>query len=310
MNLAPIGLSVYSRLSHIRKTVQALASNTLASHSEIYVFSDGPRKSDEAKVAAVRNYFQTVKGFNNLHLLERNQNSRTANNRDGIRFLLDKYGKMIYLEEDTVTAPNFLEYMNNALEFYRNDFRIISINGYSPPVNPPKFYDYDIYLSPRFSAWGFGIWKDRYDTIKLRIDGYEDLLRNKRALKSIRMLGEDFLELLKSEMDGKIDALDVKIIYQQFLQNKYSVSPTRSLVQNTGHDGTGIHCKKTKRFDVKLDINAPSLELIRDIQPNSAYLKKLYRFRSGGIKGKFDRCLKCSGLFPFAASIRNYFHGY
>ena len=303
MELAPIGLSVYSRLEHIKKTIGALQRNRLASESILYIFSDAPQRGDEKKVDAVRKYLRTISGFKEVNFLERRSNSRTQNNRSGIRMMLNKYGRMIFLEEDIVTAPKFLEFMNQALNFYQGDQRILSITGYSPPFKPPAYYKKDIYLSPRFSAWGFGIWKDRYDRIKMNIEGYEEFLKDKAAVKQFRMGGEDLLYLLKREAEGIIDALDVKIIFQQFQNNLYTVAPTVSIVQNIGHDGTGTHCRKTNKFNTTLDARDKPLKMEKDIQPNPDIIKRLYAFRSGGIKGKIERLLKNAYLLPVAKLV-------
>ena len=90
-DLAPIGLSAYIRLEHIKKTVEALKKNTLAESSELYIFSDAPRKSDEEKVKIVRDYLKTIDGFKNITVFERKNNSRVINNRSGIKYLLDNY---------------------------------------------------------------------------------------------------------------------------------------------------------------------------------------------------------------------------
>jgi hypothetical protein len=303
MDLAPIGISVYSRLEHIKKTIGALLNNHLASKSILYIFSDAPQKGDEEKVTAVRKYLRTITGFKEINLFERRDNSRTQNGRNGIRMMLNEYGRMIFLEEDIVTAPKFLEFMNRSLNFYQDDQRIVSITGYSPPIKPPAYYKRDIYLSLRFSAWGFGIWRDRYDRIKMNIEGYEEFLKDKAAVKRFRMGGEDLLDLLKREAEGEIDALDVKIMFHQFQNNLYTIAPTKSIVQNIGHDGSGVHCKNTNKFDTPLDTSDRLPELEEDIQPNPDIIKRLYAFRSGGNRGLIERFLKRTYLLPVVRLI-------
>ncbi len=119
-DLAPIGLSVYVRLEHIKKTVSALQRNRLADQSQLYVFSDAPQPGDEKKVAEVRRFLKTISGFKMINIVERKENGRVANTRGGLRYLLDHFGKAILLEEDVVTAPGFLTFMNEGLEIYRD----------------------------------------------------------------------------------------------------------------------------------------------------------------------------------------------
>ncbi len=253
MSLAPIGLSTYSRLLHLKQTIKALKANTLAKESDLYIFSDGAKPGDEKKVDAIRKYVDTINGFKNVHVFKKTQNSRIRNNRDGIFELLENYGKCIYLEEDIVTAPGFLKFMNESLNFYEKDEKIFSISGYSPPISIPADYIPEIYLLRRACAWGMGIWHDRFKKISY-LDNAEVLKRfsNNKEVEELSKYGEDLLNMILLDAAGKMDALDVKIFYYQFLNEKYTIYPRKSLVKNIGHDGSGIHCVQTNKFDVDL----------------------------------------------------------
>lgn len=282
--LAPIGLSTYSRLAHIKQTVDALRKNALAADSELCIFSDGPRIGDEEKVWQVREYLKTIDGFKKINIVEREENNRTYNNRQGMRTLLDKYGKLIWLEEDIVTAPGFLRFMNQALDTYESNLKIFSIAGYCPPIKIPRDYPHDVFLLPRFNAWGFGIWKDRFDKIEMTLnkrDVYKLFLRP-LDLYAFSRGGLDMLPMILSEANGKLDALDVKCFFQQFYQHTLTVYPTMSLVQNVGFDGSGMHCASTSRFDVDVWIKSKEQFVMPDDLIVNPYLLKLnYAFMSG-----------------------------
>ena len=279
MSLAPIGLSTYSRLSHLKQTIEALKANTLAKESDLYVFSDGAKPGDEAKVVAVRKYIDTISGFNNVHVIKRSQNNRVKNNRDGIAGLLEKYGKCIFLEEDIVTAKGFLRFMNESLNVYEKEEKIFSITGYSPPINIPDDYRHDIFFLRRACGWGIGIWHDRFKKISY-LDNAEVLKRfsNNRQVEELSKYGEDLLNMILLDAAGKMDALDVKIFYYQFLNEKYSVYPRKSLVKNIGHDGSGIHCVQTNKFDVDL-WERSEFEINGDVELDDRIVKSNYEFR-------------------------------
>ena len=247
---APIGLSAYSRLEHIDATVKALKRNTLAANSDLYVFSDAPTPGDEKKVAEVRRYLKGIDGFRTVNIVERQENSRVKNNREGHRELLAKFGRMIWLEEDIVTAPGFLEFMNQALDFYESDPKVFSITGYCPPIDIPSDLLGDVFALERFNAWGFGIWENRYDRIELNIDKERGLhdLNNESFLARLLCCGMDIPKMLLKDIRGEIDALDVKVMYQQVLHGWQTLYPRKSFVQNIGHDGSGIHCGATGKF--------------------------------------------------------------
>lgn len=252
--LAPIGVTVYARLEHLRRAIDALKNNALASQSELYVFSDAPRPGDESRVAEVRNYIRTIEGFKSVRIVEREKNGRVENSRGGINALLSDYGKVIFLAEDIVAAPGFLTFMNKALKRYECNERVFSVSGYSPPLKIPDSYQHDVFFLRRFSGWGFGTWEDRFSHIKYMSPAeYEKFASNRaRAREFIRGGGADMMRMLKRDAYGEIDAGDVKAMYAQFLKDQYTVYPVQSLVRNIGHDGTGTHCNNTSRFDVVL----------------------------------------------------------
>jgi len=281
-DLAPIGVSTYVRLQHLQENIAALKKNALAEHSELFVFSDAPRHGDEAKVAAVRSYLRTVDGFKNVCIVERETNSRTENNRGGLSSLLNRFGKVIFLEEDVVTAPGFLKFMNQALHKYEKNRRVFSVVGYCPPIKIPADYPHDVFFLKRYNAWGLGIWRDRYDRIRyITPDEYEQFSADKNRVREfIKGGGEDLMVMLKADAYGKIDAGDVKAMYAQFLTDQYTVYPRKSLTSNMGFDGTGTYCSSTTRFNVALS-DQFSFSFPDDVVVDQRIIESNWKFRAG-----------------------------
>ncbi len=241
--LAPIGVSTYGRAGKLQGTIAALQKNTLAEKSEIFIFSDGARPGDEAKVDEVRSYLKTVSGFRKVNVIERQTNSRTENNRNGANQLLDTYGKMIFLEEDVFTAPGFLQYMNGALDFYEDDPRIGSIVAYCPQFEKLEGYQHDVFALGRFFPWGFAIW-DRYNPLMTPIspEAYAEVFKNRKKRKMLeRNVGQDVELMIRQEFDGRVNAGDMRMNFWHFFDEKLIIYPRKSLTRNTGLDGSGIH---------------------------------------------------------------------
>ena len=275
MHLAPIGISTYIRINHIKRTIEALQKNTLAKQSDLYIFSDAPKPDDEAKVAIVREYLHTIDNFKSVNIIERSVNSRVANNRGGIKMLLEQYGKCIFMEEDIVTAPGFLQFMNDALTYYSNNDQILTVAGYCPPIKIPKNYSADVYFLKRMNGWGVGFWKDKFEIVKPVSKQQLDLLKSdKKKIREFEMFGEDMPGMLEKDVKGQIDAFDVKAMYWQYIFNLYTVYPKQSLTQNIGFDGSGMHCGKTDKYVVALwekteNFNMPSIPTLNDVIVNS-----------------------------------------
>lgn len=299
--LAPIGLSTYGRLPHVRQTILALQKNELAKQSELFIFSDAPKAGDEEKVEAVRRYLRTIDGFKDVHLFEREQNDRVLNNRGGMRMLLEKYGRMIFLEEDIITAPSFLSFMNHALNEFKDDPRIFAVNGYTPPISIPADYLSPVMLLPRFAAWGFAIWKEKFDEIIMDItpEMYHELRHDKEILNQYCVGGNDVITQMWLQSHGYIDALDVRIDYTMFIKGRqYVVCPTKSLAHSTGCDGSGEHwVYSTSKYDVEIDVAPKSVEVEYGIQPDVRIIKNLSKFYALTLKDKLIKLAMDIGLY-------------
>ena len=259
-SLAPIGISTYKRLGHLQQCIEALKSNHLAQESCVFVFSDGPQQGDEQKVAEVRQYLSSVTGFKSLEVVRRESNNRIWNNREGLKRLLFDYGKVIWVEEDIVTMPGFLSFMNSGLEYYRDDARIMSITGYCPPIGFPATYEGDVFFLRRFNAWGYATWytKDSLTTSrslfleavnrKISVKEYLRAIHESSFRQNLQLAGSDYINMaLLRETLSIIDAGDHKITFTMAENDMFTVYPVNSLSVNIGMDGSGTHCGVTSR---------------------------------------------------------------
>ena len=131
--------------------------NTLAKESEFYIFSDAAKTENGVeKVNEVRKFIQDNSwhtGFKKVSIVEAEKNKGLAKSIiGGVSDIIQKYGKVIVLEDDLKLSPYFLEYMNDALEYYREDEKIWSISGYSFPMKSLKFENICLPIIPTGSV--------------------------------------------------------------------------------------------------------------------------------------------------------------
>lgn len=271
--LAPIILFVYNRPEHTRLTVEALQNNTLAKDSELFIYSDAAKsKKDEIKVEEVREYIKKISGFKNVTIVEREKNFGLANSIiDGVGKVINKYGKVIVLEDDIVTNPNFLQFMNNAIDFYSDNKSIMSISGYMYPCEIPYSYKKDILLFNRFSSWGWGMWSDRWNLINFDITENDKIFHDKNLQKQFNIGGEDLYNMLLLQLQGKINSWAIRTALTSALNNKVTVYPIKSLVRNIGFDNSGVHCGETHTYDTVLD--STFLPEISDVSVDDSIVK-------------------------------------
>lgn len=255
MAYAPIIIFAFNRLEPLKRLVTSLLANSEAAESDLYVFVDGARanKEDEKeKVDAVRNYVATISGFRSIHhdFSEENRGLGPSIIR-GVTEVINQYGKAIVLEDDLVLATNFLAFMNEGLEKYEHEKKVFSICGYSNRVKQPQDYPYDAYFCTRSSSWGWATWADRWASVDWELKDFSQYKTKAKAFN--RWGGSDCWKMLNDWHKGNNKSWAIRFCFAQFLQDKLSLFPIISKVNNEGFDGDGTNCKKWSRFKFDFD---------------------------------------------------------
>ena len=245
--LAPIVLFVFNRKDHTQLAVEALKSCPEAGQSKLIIFSDGARdESDLPGINQVRDYIRSIDGFYGLEIIEREQNFGLAKNIIlGVSHVIDKYKKVIVLEDDLICSPAFLSYMNQALDFYQHYENIFSISAYSPGLSIPDDYNYSTYFNFRNSSWGWGTWHDRWAKVDWEVKDIQKFARSRKDQRLFNRGGNDLSGMLIKQQKGKIDSWSIRFSYTHYRENAYSVCPVRSLIRNAGFDGSGTNCQNS-----------------------------------------------------------------
>lgn len=254
-NLAPILLFTYNRLYETKQTVEALQKNYLAAESKLFIFSDGAKDFVGAqKVHEVRNYLRQINGFENIEIIESEENMGLANSiLSGVNEIINRYGKVIVLEDDLVTSANFLDFMNQSLEYYENSPKVMSISGYTMNLSRLNNYPKDFYLGYRASSWGWATWKCKWENIDWKISDYKKFRKDFRLQLKFFKIGSDLPGMLKNQMNGKIDSWAIRWCYHQFLNDLKTIYATQSKVKSIGNTKAATHTENETRFDTNLD---------------------------------------------------------
>lgn len=249
MELAPIVLFAYCRPLHTRKTVNALLNNLLASDSDLIIYSDAAQNQDmQGIVDELRAYLATITGFRSVSVRHRSHNFGLSRSIiGGVSEVLRLYDRVIVVEDDLVTSPYFLTYMNEALERYALDDRVASIHGYVYPcvkALPEAFF------LRGADCWGWSTWRRAW--AHFNPDGQYLLgeLRRRKLLNEFDFNGTyPFSKMLLDQIKGINDSWAVRWHASAFLASKLTLYPGRSLVHNIGNDTSGTHCSETTKYD-------------------------------------------------------------
>lgn len=287
MKLSPIILFVYNRPWHLAQTVNSLANNFLAKESELFIFSDGPKdKNEMPKIRDVRSYLQTISGFKKIVIKEREKNLGLAKSVIlGVSEVIKKYKRVIVLEDDLVSTPNFLKFMNQTLDFYEDDKRIFSVAGYNYPIEIPKNYPYPVYLSYRCTSWGWGTWFDRWQKVDWQVKDFDDFSKSDCARGEFNKGGEDLTTLLDYQMKGFIDSWAIRFCYAHYKNKAYCLHPTVSKIKNIGLEGSGTH-RVVRKINIVLDDGRNENRLPEQIEPDKKLLQNFSAYFRIGLKNK------------------------
>lgn len=242
--LAPIAFFCYNRPDHARRTLEALKANELASDSKLFIFSDGAKDTQKSRegVANVREYLRTLDGFASVEIIEREKNYGCDRNiYEGITQIVNEFGKIIVVEDDILTCPYFLRYMNDGLELYKDDDKAGVVSGFLKPTYENKGFP-QTFFSNDLGSWGWGtwqrVWKDfEFDALlilkKIREAGLEDKFNF--GFKSKPCSRGLIAQSKALTWDGPFQS-------SLFLYGRYALKPNRTFTNCIGLDGTGTHC--------------------------------------------------------------------
>lgn len=236
---APIALFTYSRADHTKAAVESLLQNKEAAESDLFIFSDGP-KTEEKREAVEKNrqYIHTITGFKSIHIVEHEKNQGLANSLiAGITDVVNKYGRVIIVEDDLILSPFFLQFMNEALEKYKDEDKVSAISAF---LNPIDCKTPNTFFLRYFACWGWATWKRGWDL--MNFDTKDLLKRIRWKTKEFNIGGYGgFYGMLYCQKVGLVDSWAVRFYASSFLANKLVLFPGQSLALQNGMDGTGTH---------------------------------------------------------------------
>jgi putative methyltransferase (TIGR04325 family) len=308
--LSPIVLFVYNRLSHTKQTVESLKKNDLSRESDLFIFSDGPKVflnneqkniQNKIQVQEVRDYIKTINGFKKVTIFESEKNKGLADSIiSGVTQVINDYGTVIVLEDDMLTSPHFLKYMNDALNCYENEENVISIHGYIYPVKgvlPETFF------LKGADCWGWATWKRGWDLFESDGGLLLNELEKNNLIKEFDFNGTvSYSNMLRDQIIKKNNSWAIRWYASAFLKNKFTLYPGISLIKNIGLDDSGTNCAKTDKFNDDNDIFSAEVKIKKNfISEDVNAKKKIETYFKNLSKYNNDRIL--SKLFSFVDKI-------
>jgi GT2 family glycosyltransferase len=241
-DLAPIVLFVYNRPDHTRRTLAALAANSLAAESDLIVYADGPKKPEhQASVDAARELVRSTRGFKSVAIVERETNLGLANSIiAGVTEVCAARGRVVVVEDDLIVAPDFLMFLNAGLDRYRSEESVLQISGYGYPAHDqsaPKTF-----FLPMVSCWGWATWSRAWAAFDPEMSALEKLDNDPVARRRFNVDDTyDYYGMACQQRQRKIDSWGIRWQLSLFARGGVVLYPRDSLVYNSGVDASGTH---------------------------------------------------------------------
>lgn len=246
MEYAPICIATLNRSQHLQACIESLKKNAWAKFTELYIALDFPPSEEyRGGYESVSELLEKgIDGFRCVNIIKRDINYGCEKNfNDLIEQVLIKHNCFIAMEDDCVVAPDFIEYMDKCLDYFKDDPRVQSVSGYTR---------YELYaqksnvvLTSAYSAWGHGMWKTTYYQMKeeVSIEHFEKYVKSFRCLNNLKRFKSKrvFSRYMDMMLDGYVPFWDTSFSIWLQMNDFYQVRPLETKVVNRGNDATALH---------------------------------------------------------------------
>ncbi|MBB6127041.1 nucleotide-diphospho-sugar transferase [Mucilaginibacter lappiensis] len=254
----PILLLTFNRLD---TTVRVFEKIKQLKPKYLFIASDGPRsdKPGEAqKVEAVKNYiFSQIDWDCEIKTLFRKKNlgcGRAVS--EAITWFFESVDKGIILEDDCLPHPDFFTFCKEALDYYDNDARVLSVSGTNLQGGVQRG-DGSYYFSNYGGIWGWATWARVWKNYDFEMKNLDSFLEtgSLRKIFSDRKQQRFWTEILKRAKH--IDTWDYQWHQMTWTYGGIHIVPNFNLIENIGFSNDGTHtANKPYWYDRLTNLNA------------------------------------------------------
>lgn len=274
---APVVLFVFGRMDHTEETINKLRNNYLAKDTDLIIYSDSfKNETDRTNVELVREYLDSIgDGFKTIKIIKRKENYGLARNiMEGVTEVTNIYGQAIVLEDDIVTSPFFLTYMNESLEKYKNNKNVWHISGWNYPISDLELPD--AFFWKTMNCWGWATWGDRWSEFSKEPQKLIDSWSKDDIYKFNVDGTNNFWSQVIANNKGVLNTWAIFWYATIFQNNGLCLNPTTSLVFNIGNDGSGENCTDNDLY--RGELFSRNIVLPNDIQINNLAVDRIKKF--------------------------------
>lgn len=297
-DLAPVIVFAYRRPDHLRNTLESLMRCEGFEQSPVIVYCDGARDDNEvASVLATREVARAMLGKRAEYRFSEMNMGLSRSVIAGVSETVERFGRVIVVEDDLRLSPLFLTFMNRGLERYADDERVLQISGYQFDVPELSGMTSALFL-PFPVSWGWATWQRAWRRFDPLAKGWEELRTDPILRRRFNLDGSyDYATMLVRQMEGHRDSWAIRWYWSVFRSEGLVLFPTVSLVQNTGFDGSGSHGRGLlRRFSTRkmpeaaLEVVLPEVVVLDEAL--YASVKRALMWQNGGRIASVVDCMR------------------
>lgn len=237
MEKKPILLLTYNRDEELKRILSNMASCHDSDRYDLFVHIDAPNIFGDGDVECYKRIKRHIKEysgkFSTVNIMEEKYHRGLANSViSSVTEVINRYGKVIVIEDDLCLSKDCLNFLNDALDYYEKDNRVWSVTGYTPFLDSKNRLDKDVYFSYRSSSWAWATWKDRWDNIDWEVKDFDEFISDVRLQEEFCRGGYDLPQMLTRQMCGLIDSWAIRWCYSQSKRKMLSVFPKKTRVKH------------------------------------------------------------------------------
>ena len=287
VSFAPVLIITLNRYEHFKNCVDSLSKCAFADETDLFVALDYPANmSHNEGYYKILAYLEDLKGFKSVNIIKRETNYGILQNYfDALDLVLSKYDRLLFSEDDNIFSFDYLNFMNKCLKAYEHDPNVFTVCGYNYPIKVPADYKEEEYAWSGHSAWGFGLWKNKWEKLDWEINevlpNVYSFTSNPLRLIKYSHVANHYIDSLNTIIRMKRPNGDGYISMYQFQRGMYSIFPAVSRVRNVGHDGSGSHCAVDENSlyeSQRIYSGKQNYEIKGKVTPNTQFNKRLRTF--------------------------------
>ena len=292
MTFAPVLIPTLCRYDKFVRCFESLNENTWAEFTDLVVALDYPKKpSHKEGYQKIKEYCESIikdesSKFKSFTLICRSRNLGAIGNFERlVKQTFQKYDRCICTFDDIEHSKNFIQYMDEMLDSFKEDKNVCMVTGYSYPVAWEIQENCNVVKQNlEGSIWGVGFWKDKWFEMTDYLRSGQLIRQFPSALTSGKlevMTDWAVKDYVKAVVNGAAinsllkRATDIALRIYLSVADKYAVMPVVSKTRNIGFDGSGAYCEEIL-FDAKKEATSSNYRFdLQPIDPNSCFFPKI-----------------------------------